>query len=166
MEHVNSPGGYCLLENHTHPRLLNLDEPERQTTCTISAPRIKREKAKGVRVCTRNTCDWSDYYSLHSEQLSPSEFLSHGLLGTATPQMFPFLWPKPTHQIKTSGQETPHSFYPSPPRSTMFPQYLHSSHSYREETKEDRTRNVLRMELPSVSLRSRVWKQRDLHICS
>lgn len=30
------------------------------------------------------------------------------------PQMFPVLWPKPTNQTQTSGQETPHSPRPSP----------------------------------------------------
>lgn len=43
------------------------------------------------------TWAWSDYCSLHSEQLVPPVWLSHRVLGTAMPQMFLSLWPK-NHQ--------------------------------------------------------------------
>lgn len=79
-----------ILENQARSRALHLDEPGRTATHTISAP--------GGGHST-NTWVWSDYSSLHSEQLVPPVRLSHGELGTATTQMFPFLRPKPTNQI-------------------------------------------------------------------
>lgn len=92
-------------ENRAHSQTLHLDEPGCTAMHAISARRMGkwggglRWEGWGRRLTAPTLGFESDYCSLHSEQLVPAVRLSHGALGTATPQMFPFLRPKPTNQI-------------------------------------------------------------------